>query len=271
MIEARVFQPHASEQDAAFVARALDLGDAGAVRAQLAGGGREAMLADARLFNALTARGEPFVHVSPGLFFEALLLRAVREMGRARYTIERDGAGRVPVFDAPDVASFAAAPGVVDYLAHLLASFTRIEGRTARVRVRRGVWRKSRSGDLDVRSLVRRMEDATEEERLPLYKRTADTCLFILGVFPDYAALAARYPGSGALRPRAAGRLTAEEYETIAHQAYAAASVHRGAPAPLAALFERLSAHVAEAKKPLNLVAERYLGYRRTQLFGWGG
>lgn len=271
MVETRLFQHVVSEKDAAFVAGALGLDDADAVRTRLAGDGREAVLADPRLFDALLSGGEPFVYVTPRLFFEALLLRAVREMARARYTIERDGAGRVPVFDAPGVASFASAPGVAGYLAHLLASFTRIEGRTVRVRVRRGVWRKSRYNDLDVRSLVRRAEDAADEERLPLYKRTADACLFILGVFPDYPALAARYPGSGALRPRLSGRLTTEEYETTAQQAYAAAASHPDASAALAPLFDRLSAHVAEAKKPLTFVAERYLGYRRAHLFNWGG
>lgn len=42
-------------------------------------------------------------NVSPRLFFEVLLRRALRELQSQSYTMERDSRQRIPVFDAPQV------------------------------------------------------------------------------------------------------------------------------------------------------------------------
>ena len=234
---------------------------------------RARLLGSQRLFNALMPHDGSLAPVSPRLFFEALLRHAVDELHGARHTFERTGSvsgERVPVFDAAAVAAFAAQPRILHYLATLLASFTKVHSHTERVWVRRGVVRKVRYSDLDVHSMLRLIQQTEEHERLPLYRRTGDLCLLVLGVFPDFAATAHRYPGTGALRAQSAyrRRLSTEEYETVAAEMYAHAA--RYDTGEEAAVHRALAARIADAKKPLNFIAEHYLGFRRDRLFGMG-
>ena len=234
---------------------------------------RARLLGSQRLFDALLPHDGSLAPVSPRLFFEALLRHAVDELHGARHTFERTGSvsgERVPVFDAAAVAAFAAQPRILHYLATLLASFTKVHSHTERVWVRRGVVRKVRYSDLDVHSMLRLIQQTEEHERLPLYRRTGDLCLLVLGVFPDFAATAHRYPGTGALRAQSAyrRRLSTEEYETVAAEMYAHAA--RYDTGEEAAVHRALAARIADAKKPLNFIAEHYLGFRRDRLFGMG-
>ena len=234
---------------------------------------RAQLLGSQRLFDALMPHDGSLAPVSPRLFFEALLRRAVDELQGAQHTFERTGSisgERVPVFDAAEVAAFAAQPRILHYLAAALSSFTKVHSHTERVWVRRGVVRKVRYSDLDVHSMLRLIQQTEEHERLPLYRRTGDLCLLILGVFPDFAATAQRYPGSGALRAQSAyrRRLSTEEYETVAAEMYSHAA--RYDSGEVASVHRALSDHVTDAKKPLNFMAEHYLGFRRDRLFGMG-
>ena len=234
---------------------------------------RARLLGSQRLFDALMPHDGSLAPVSPRLFFEALLRHAVDELHGARHTFERTGSvsgERVPVFDAAAVAAFAAQPRILHYLATLLASFTKVHSHMERVWVRRGVVRKVRYSDLDVHSMLRLIQQTEEHERLPLYRRTGDLCLLVLGVFPDFAATAHRYPGTGALRAQSAyrRRLSTEEYETVAAEMYAHAA--RYDTGEEAAVHRALAARIADAKKPLNFIAEHYLGFRRDRLFGMG-
>ena len=102
-----------------------------------------------------------------------------------------------------------------------------------------------------------------------MYKRAADASLLILGVFPDFAASATRYPGTGALRRRGA-RLSTEEYEHVAAKAYRLASEHPSAEEWLAEAAATLSEHVIDAKRPLTYAAEQYLRIRRDKFFMLG-
>ena len=262
--------------DIAFVHEALGAdGPAGEEMVQvLADEERRAqLLGSQRLFDALMPHDGSLAPVSPRLFFEALLRRAVDELQGAQHTFERTGSvsgERVPVFDAAEVAAFAAQPRILHYLAAALSSFTKVHSHTERVWVRRGVVRKVRYSDLDVHSMLRLIQQTEEYERLPLYRRTGDLCLLILGVFPDFAATAQRYPGTGALRAQSAyrRRLSTEEYETVAAEMYGHAA--RYDTGEMASVHRALSDHVTDAKKPLNFMAEHYLGFRRDRLFGMG-
>jgi hypothetical protein len=97
-------------------------------------------------------------------------------------------AGRqdIPVFDTREVTNLLARPGVLEYLARMLASFTRIQTYTIPVRVRRGVRRRIRYNNMDIDSLMRFCATADEKDRLSFYRRIADVCLFITGIFPDF-------------------------------------------------------------------------------------
>ena len=130
---------------------------------------RAQLLGSQRLFDALLPHDGSLAPVSPRLFFEALLRRAVDELHGARHTFERTGSisgERVPVFDAAEVAAFAAQPRILHYLASMLASFTKVHSHTERVWVRRGVVRKVRYSDLDVHSMLRLIQQ-TEGTRAP--------------------------------------------------------------------------------------------------------
>ena len=158
---------------------------------------RAKALGDPRTFEAVTSHEETMTVASPRLFFEVLLRRAVGNLRNAPYTVERTGSDRAPVFDTAAVVELTEKPSILHYLATLLASFTKVHSHTERVWVRRGVVRKVRHSDLDVHSMLRLARETDEQERLPVYRRTADLCLFILGMFPDFAATAHRYPRLG--------------------------------------------------------------------------
>ena len=101
---------------------------------------RARLLGSQRLFDALMPHDGSLAPVSPLLFFEVLLRRAVDELQSARHTFERTGSlsgERVPVFDAAEVAAFAAQPSILHYLASMMASFTKVHSHTERVWVRR--------------------------------------------------------------------------------------------------------------------------------------
>ena len=233
---------------------------------------RSRVLDDEALFQRLLDPSAELAAVSPRLFFEVLLRRSIRELGGQGHTVERSGTHRLPVFDVQRVVEFAAVPAVLHYLAQMLASFTRVESRTERVWVRRGIVRKVRYSDMDVRSLMRLARQTDEEHRFPLYKRTADVCLLVLGVFPDFAATATRYPGTGALRPRdtRGRRHTTEEYEALAARMYALGAAHPAAAVNgQSELLRAIGERITEVKKPLNHLAEHHLGFRRQPLFGW--
>jgi hypothetical protein len=146
------------------------------------------MLVDDRLFARLMNDDEAFVGISPGLCFEVLLRRVHRDLEASTHTMERSGRQTIPVFDTGSVVGFLGRPGVIEYLAHMLASFTRIQGFVVPVRVRKGIRRRIRFNDMDVDSLIRVCSTADEAERVNYYKRIADVCLFITGVFREHAA-----------------------------------------------------------------------------------
>ncbi|MBM3959112.1 MAG: hypothetical protein FJ314_04975, partial [SAR202 cluster bacterium] len=160
---------------------------------------RQGMVGDDRVFQRVMADDEIFLKVSPALYFEVLLRRAARELQIATHTLERSGSGRIPVFDAQEVSSFLARPEVLEYLATMLASFTRIRSYVTHVRIAHGVRRRVRFNDMDVDSLVTLCAATGEEHRLALYKRIGDVCLFLTGLFPAHATMR---PITGALRMR---------------------------------------------------------------------
>ena len=127
--------------------------------------------------------------ISPALYFEVLLRRAAKDMEVATHTLERTGSQSIPVFDTDEVVELLALPGVLLYLSQMLASFTRISSQVTSVRVRRGIRRRVRHNDLDIDSLMGRLGSAGEEQRFELYRRIADVCLFLSGIFPALRAV----------------------------------------------------------------------------------
>jgi hypothetical protein len=152
----------------------------------------------------------------------------------------------------------------------MLSTFTRIESYAVSFRIRAGIWKKIRFNDMDIRSLIRFSEVIEDQYRLGLYKRIADVCLFLLGIFPDYVERSYRYPLSGEIRPQIAGRnkISSEEYEKRGCQFYKLAAEHQAAvEMELSEVFWTLHENFQKARKPLNFIAEYYLSTKRNTLF----
>jgi len=231
---------------------------------------RNSFIGDDRVFGKLMDDEEIFLKISPSLFFEVLLRRAAKDLEGASYTVERTSTMRIPVFDTREVVELLARESLLTYLADMLSSFTKIESYAISFRARKGIWRKIRFNDLDILSLMSFCEAVEDEYRLGFYKRIADICLFILGIFPDYAERDYRYPFSGQLRPQIRGklRISPEDYEKEGRKFYKLAAEHKTAQElSLSELFWTLHGNFQKAKKPLNFIAEHYLHYKRQRVF----
>ena len=187
---------------------------------------RHAIVADDRVFHQIMRTEDIFLSVTPALYFEVLLRRAHKHFETTKYTVEQSGREAVPVFDTPEVVDFLTRPRVLEYLAQMLASFVRIESYVTSVRVARGIRRRVRFSDMDVDSLVRLCAAADESQRFGYYKRIADVCLFISGVFPSYGS---RVPGNSAPMMTRRARRTSEEYEAEGRRFYRLAERHHAA------------------------------------------
>jgi hypothetical protein len=233
----------------------------------------EAMLQDDRLFKQLMADDEVFLSVSPRFFFKVLLRRARRDLEEELYTIERRQRQKVVLFDANQVVELLARPEICDYLAAMLASFTRINSVTIPIRVRPGIWRRLRINDLDVDSLIGYAEALDEDQRFWVYRRIADACLFLTGMFPEHIETRQRYPLSGQPRIRLRSSLlhSLEDYESYGRTFYLLAAGHPVAHRQeLEEVLDKLSHQFILAEKPLTFVAERYLNLRKHHLFAGG-
>lgn len=232
-----------------------------------------AMLDDERVFRRLMGEEEILLSVSPRLFFIVLLRRAQRDLEQEMFTVERRSLQKVVIFDTDRVIQLLEQEPLRDYLAAMLASFTRVESTTIPVRVRKGIWHKYRASELDVESLMHYCQAVDEPFRFEPYRRIADVCLFLAGMFPDYIETQYRYPLSQQLRPRMRSRLcrSLEDYEAYGQAFYRLAAEHEQARVEgLDEVLATLSENFILAEKPLTFVANRYLRYARYGLFEVG-
>jgi hypothetical protein len=231
---------------------------------------RNASIGDEKVFRRLMDDDRNFLKISSVFFFEILLRHAARELSKLSYTLEKTRSMRIPVFDTRQLVELLNQQSVILYLADMLSSFTRIESYTVSFRIGKGIWKKIRFNDMDIRSLIHFCEAIEDEYRLGLYKRIADICLFVLGIFPDYAERSYRYPLSGEIRPQIAGgsKISPDEYERKGQEFYRLAAGHQAAAdLDLADVFRVLHENFQKAKKPLNFIAEYYLKTKRHSLF----
>ncbi len=232
---------------------------------------RHKFVGDERVFKRVMDDDDIFLKISPTLFFEILLRRAANDLEKVNYTLETAGTMKIPVFDARDVVGLLTKESLLVYLADMLSSFTRIESYAISFRARKGVWRKIRFNDLDMKSLMSFCDVVEDEHRLGFYKRIADICLFVLGLFPDFGKREYRYPYSGHLRPQipGKGRISPEDYEEEGRRFYKLAAEHPSAKKmDLSEVFWALHGNFQQAKKPLNFIAEHYLHSKKNKLFG---
>ena len=231
---------------------------------------RNSFISDESIFRRLMNDDEILLKISPTLFFEILLRKAAKDLSRVSYTLEKTLTMSIPVFDTEDLVELLTQESLLVYLADMLSSFTKIESYTFSIRVGKGIWRKIRFNDLDILSLMSFCEAVDDNFRIGLYKRIADVCLFILGIFPDYVERSYHYPVSGEIRPQIGrkSRISPEEYEKAGQKFYKLAAEHQSAEEfELSEVFRALHENFQKAKKPLNFIADHYLRYRRDALF----
>lgn len=218
-----------------------------------------------KVFERIMLMGDErlMARMTPRFLFEVLLRRALSELRGQSYTLERTASQRIPVFDSGDVVELLANRAVLKYLADMLSSFTKVQSYTLPVRVRRGIWRKIRFSDMDIDGLMRLCETVKEEQRFSLYKRIADLCLFIVGMFPEYVS-----SGRDSALGGGKGRRSAEDYEEEGRRFYRLAGEHRAAGIlELADVLWQLHDKFNLAKKPLNYVSDKYLQFRKRRMF----
>ena len=236
---------------------------------------RKAIVSDERVFSQVINDNESFLKISPSLYFEVLLRRAQRDLGSSTYTIEREGRKNIPVFDTGKVAGFLDTPNVLEYLANMLASFTRIRSFVVPVRVRKGIRRRVTYNDMDVDSLIDFAARVDESERFSYYKRIGDVCLFLTGFFRDstYSSKSTfnsnfksgAYSRTNFTRKK---RRSLEEYESEGRRFYRLAEEHPTAGVlELTDVFSVLRDQFSAARKPLTFLSSRYLHSRHNNLF----
>jgi hypothetical protein len=230
------------------------------------------MLDDAveKLYQRIVVLAEDRIltQISPLLLFEVLLRKTSREIGAKPYIMERTAGQRLPVFDTKDVADFLKNKAILRYLADMLNSFTKTQSFTLRVRVRKGIWRKLRFSDMDLNSLLRICRNADDAEKFVYFKRIADLCLFILGIFPEYASSNSNYfhpqNQSNILRPVR----PFHDFALEGPRFYKLAAQHTEAKIlGLEEVFTQLHQKFMLAKRPLNYISDNYLVFRRQKLF----
>ena len=232
---------------------------------------RNRFISEVAVFRRIMDDEEILLKISPHLFFEILLRKAADALERKGYTLEQTSRLKVPVFDTRDVVKLLERESILVYLADMLSSFTRIESYTLSFRIKPGVWRKIRFNDLDINSLIQFANIVDENHRFTFFKRIGDICLFILGIFPDFAESDYRYPLSRKPRPKVPGkaRISPEHYHEAGRKFYKLAAEHPAAEQmELSDIFQSLCEHFQQVKKPLNFIAEHYLQYKRGYVFG---
>jgi hypothetical protein len=228
----------------------------------------ESMLLDDRLVRRLMGRTESIVGVSPLLLFTVLLYRVRKDLESTVFTVEQTGRHQMVVFDTTRVRELLGSTQVLTYLAALLASFVKINNFTVMTQVRRGVWHKLRFSDFDIDGMIKYSNLLDREQRYQPYRRIADTCLFMLGVFPEYASPREVPIEEGYYRLRSRGKRDREDYERQGRYFYrAAADLSGGVSAPSQELLMSLSENFSLAVKPLSYLSDRYLGFNRDRLF----
>jgi len=232
---------------------------------------RTKFISDEKAFKRVMDDEEILLKISPTLLFEILLRKTVHVLEKTSYTFEKTTTMRIPVFDTKDIVELLTQESLLLYLAEMLSSFTRINSYTISFRAGKGIWRKIRFNDMDIKSLESFCEVVEEEYRYVFYKRIADICLFTLGLFPEYVERDYRYPVSGKARPDipTKARISPEVYEQEGRKFYRLAAEHPSAKQQdISEVFWALHESFQKAKKPLNFISEHYLHHQKHTLFG---
>ena len=232
---------------------------------------RRGILGNKEVFNEVLNAEAFNMKVSPELFFEILLRRAYYELKESSHTMEKFLTQRVPVFDSKQVVKFLEKEVVVQYLAGLLFSFMRTESFVFKKQIKKGVWRKIRVSDMDIDTLTTLSWGVDDDLKFYFYKRIADVCLFIPGMFPEHTSSQALYPISNKSNPvftACRKRRSVQDFENEGKKYYRLASEHELAETRgLDMVLSELVKSFTPARKALNYISDNYLYLNKSRIF----
>jgi len=235
------------------------------------------LLAAPAAFDAVfptSAGSEPLARVSPFLLFALAVHRIAWDVGHAVSVDEWVGPRRrLPVLGAGQLAEFLANGWRRLFLSELLASYTHLAGGTTWVRTSRG-WRRRRFSELDPVQLASVIGAVPEVERPGVYRRMGDLALFLTGVFPD-SGTTRQFPSIAQARLLRSGGVTDEDFpplegvagfgtvgllEFLGQRWYRlACSTAVGPPTASLEVVADIADRFSQARRTLNLLADRYL------------
>jgi hypothetical protein len=257
-----------TDADLRFLARAVAGDDLHAAQGLLRAWGDdpeqiETHLDDERVLRRLAADERLVIELSPRFLFTVLLARIRRDLAEIPYTVERvESDGRVVVFDAGRSVELLHSRAIFGYLVELLVSFERSEVMTIG---RPGPARPRRLSTMSIGDMVELAGLVEPPLRPMVFRRIGDIALFTTGLFPD-AVLRERRPPLGAETPTVPSRhrLRLEDYEAEGRRFYRLAADRLTDSHPgLAGVLVRLAEQFTAARKPLNVLGERYIAWAR--------
>lgn len=211
------------------------------------------MLDDGKLADRLLNDVEMFARVSPRMFFTVLLRQVRRDLEHGSLVYEIGAGGqRIPIFEAGRVAELLAEPATRDYLAEMLAAFTRAN-KAVVFWEENGVWRQRQFNDIDMDDMIALVRVIQRDLRPAIYKRIADIALFLSGIYPDHTPLFIACP-----QTFYRARRTLQDYETEGRRFYELAARETD-PLPVRAACWTLSGNFTLARHALNTLSDRYL------------
>lgn len=228
----------------------------------------EGVLSSDKLRTLLDNDADSILHLSPAVFFYAQLLRVRDDMSRRPYTVETQERHAMYVFDGGEVESLLDERPIRVYLVHMLLSFLKITSFSVPIRVRSGVWRKIRFSDFDIDSLIQYSGIVDEDARFPSYKRVADICLFMVGLFPEHLGMANPFELPGGRPVRHMSRRSFEDLVELGKIYYRQAADHKSAErSGLSETLSQIAAGFRQVAKPLTVMEQRYLRGSAGRLF----
>ncbi len=219
---------------------------------------------DERVLRRLRADDRATLELSPRFLFTVLLRRIRRDLSEVPYTVERvDATGRVVVFDARLAHELLRASEMFNYLVELLVSFERTE--TVTVRGRPITQKLRRLNTLSIDDMVELAALVDPPLRPMVFRRIGDIALFTTGLFPDAVLRGPRLPLRATPESsRFSRRRRLEDYEEEGRRFYRMAADRFSASHPrLAQVLVRLADEFTAARKPLNVLSERYVAWAR--------
>lgn len=238
------------------------LASPGAAEALLRGGGAE------------DPDREPLVTASPFLVFAVAVEQVAAELRDATYVAEWVGPRqRLPLLGGDDLRELLADRRRRVFLAALLASYTRVASGSLWRETARG-WRRQRFSELDPVRLAATLDALPEGRHPAVHRRLGDLSLFLAGVFPDHTASRAFRPidlqrlGRAAAVAGPPGEVLGEALETrggvglmdhLGARWYRLAARAPAAPDAAARLLEAIAERFVEARRALNVLADRHL------------